>query len=410
MNTDYKICVIGLGYVGLPLAVEFAKKFDVVGYDTNSERVAELHRYYDRTDEISEQELNAFSGRFTSELMDISECTVFIVTVPTPIDQNMRPDLSVLKSASSAVSKVLKKGDLVIYESTVYPGVTEDVCVPLLESLSGLKYLQDFNVGYSPERINPGDKVNTVKNIRKLVSADSPDSLAVVKQLYDEIIVAGTFSCESIKVAECCKCFENTQRDMNIALMNTLSGLCNEIGIATNDVIDAGLTKWNFLDFRPGLVGGHCISVDPYYMVHLGHSVGVDVSLIESSRKVNEGVTTSIYNKTTELLGDQKLNILICGYTFKEDCPDIRNTKVEDLTNMYSQGGHAATIYDPIADCDFVEKNIADIDGKFDLIIFAVKHSCFVEERDAILELGNEQSFVFDLKSQFAKEYSDWRL
>lgn len=410
MNTDYKICVMGLGYVGLPLAVEFAKKFDVVGYDTNSERVAELHRYYDRTDEISERELNAFSGRFTSELMDISKCNIFIVTVPTPIDQNMRPDLSVLKSASGAVSKVLKKGDLVIYESTVYPGVTEDVCVPLLESLSGLKYLQDFNVGYSPERINPGDKVNTVKNIRKLVSADSPDSLAVVKQLYDEIIVAGTFSCESIKVAECCKCFENTQRDMNIALMNTLSGLCNEIGIATNDVIDAGLTKWNFLDFRPGLVGGHCISVDPYYMVHLGHSVGVDVSLIESSRKVNEGVTTSIYNKTTELLGDHKLNILICGYTFKEDCPDIRNTKVEDLTNMYSQGGHAVTIYDPIADCDFVEKNIADISGKFDLIIFAVKHSCFVEERDAVLELGNEQSFVFDLKSQFAKEYSDWRL
>ena len=410
MNTDYKICVLGLGYVGLPLAVEFSKKFGVVGYDNNRSRVGELQSGYDRTEEIDEKDLKRFSGIFTADIEAIAESNVFIVTVPTPIDQNMRPDLSALKGVSSSIAKFLKTGDLVVYESTVYPGVTEDICVPILEAVSDLRYLRDFNVGYSPERINPGDKVNTVKNIIKLVSASSGDALKAVEYLYSQIIEAGIYPCESIKVAECCKCFENTQRDMNIALMNTLSGLCEKIGIESGDVINAGLTKWNFLDFRPGLVGGHCISVDPYYMVHLGRSLGVDVSLIESSRKVNEAIVGIIYDKSICLLGDGKLNVLICGYTFKENCPDIRNTKVEDLANKYSQSGHNVTIYDPIADCDFVEDSICNVSIEFDLIIFAVKHTRFVEERDLILKLRKGDAVVFDLKSQFDKEYSDWRL
>jgi len=410
MNKDHKICILGLGYVGLPLAVEFSKKFDVVGYDNNHSRVDELKSGHDRTEEISDNDLHCFSGLFTADIGVIAKCNVFIVTVPTPIDQNKCPELSALKEVSSSIGKFLKTEDIVIYESTVFPGVTEDICVPILEASSGLTYLQDFNVGYSPERINPGDKVNTVKNITKLVSASSGEALKTVEYLYSEIIEAGIYSCESIKVAECCKCFENTQRDMNIALMNTLAGLCEKIGIETNDVINAGITKWNFLDFRPGLVGGHCISVDPYYMVHLGRSLGVDVSLIESSRNINEKIVSKIYEKSTGVLGDEKFNVLICGYTFKEDCPDTRNTKVEDLANMYLQGGHSVTIYDPIADCDFVEHNVTDLGSAFDLIIFAVKHARFIDERDLILKLKKDDALVFDLKSQFAQEYSDWRL
>jgi len=410
MNTDYKICVVGLGYVGLPLAVEFAKEFRVVGYDLDQERVAQLQSFYDRTDEISKLELKNFSGYVTSDIADIADCNVFIVTVPTPIDQYMSPDLSILKAASRSVAGALKMGDLVIFESTVYPGVTEEVCVPVLESFSDLTHLKDFNVGYSPERINPGDKINKVRNIKKLVSADTPEALAVTEMLYGKIIDAGVFSCESIKVAECCKCFENTQRDMNIALINMLSGLCDSVNVDTSDVIAAGLTKWNFLDFRPGLVGGHCISVDPYYMVHFGRSVGVDVSLIEASRRINESIAARIYNKSIALLGSKKLNVLICGYTFKENCPDVRNTKVQDLVNFYSDSGHATTIYDPVADCTSVVKNIEDITSTFDLIIFAVKHSQFEIERDSILKLGKENKCVFDLKSQFSKDYSDWRL
>lgn len=389
-----KIAIIGLGYVGLPLAAEFAKQYPVVGFDIFQARIDELSQGYDRTLELTSDELKEALRcgiSFSTNLEDMRSCTIFIVTVPTPIDASNRPDLTPLIKASQSVGKVLKKGDIVIYESTVYPGVTEEVCVPVLEEVSGLTFNRDFFAGYSPERINPGDKTHTVKHILKVTSGSTPEVAEKVDALYRSIIVAGTHKASSIKVAEASKVIENTQRDVNIGLINELALIFNTMGIDTNEVLEAAATKWNFIKLKPGLVGGHCIGVDPYYLTYKAEELGYKPNLILGARQINNSMGKYVADKTIKLMieHDTKIkdaNVLILGLTFKENCPDIRNTKVVDIIEELKTFKCNVDVYDPWVDpaeaklhygYDLIADPFAN-DKKYDAIVVAVGHQAFV--------------------------------
>jgi UDP-N-acetyl-D-galactosamine dehydrogenase len=418
MNTNQNIAVIGLGYVGLPLAVEFGKKIKTVGFDINQSRIEELKSGHDRTLEVSDENMKLSSHiSYSSNLEDIKACNYFIVTVPTPTDKNNRPDLTPLYKASETVGKVLKRGDIVIYESTVYPGVTEDECVPVLEKVSGLKFNIDFFCGYSPERINPGDKEHTVTKILKVTSGSTPEVAEKVDQLYRTIIVAGTHKAASIKVAEAAKVIENSQRDINIAFVNELSKIFNLMGINTNDVLEAAGTKWNFLKFKPGLVGGHCIGVDPYYLAQKAQEVGYHPEIILAGRRLNDSMGAYVAAETIKLMikKDIKIkqsNVLVLGFTFKENCPDVRNTKVVDIIKELQNYNVNTTIVDPWADPSEVmheyklttQKNVPK-NTKYDAIILAVAHQQFKELN--ILDLTKDINVIYDLKALLPQEQSD---
>ena len=387
-----KICIIGLGYVGLPLAHAFSKKFKVVGFDINKPRVDELNSGYDRTLELTSDEvLESISNGmiYSTDMEDIKDCNVYIVTVPTPIDSSNRPDLTPLIKSSQTIGKVLKKDDIVIYESTVYPGVTEEVCVPELEKVSGMTFNKDFFCGYSPERINPGDKEHTVTKILKITSGSTPEIATVVDELYKSIIIAGTHKASSIKVAEAAKVIENTRRDVNIALINELALIFDIMNINSNDVIEAAATKWNFIKLKPGLVGGHCIGVDPSYLTHKAEELGYKPNLILGARQINNGMGKYIAEKTIKLMIKagkliKNSNILIMGLTFKENCPDIRNTKVVDIISELKDYGAVIDVYEPWIDekdkgyynYNFVE-NPFENSKKYDAILVAVGHDKF---------------------------------
>jgi len=387
-----KICIIGLGYVGLPLAHAFSKKYKVVGFDINKPRVEELSNGYDRTLELTKEEVQESISNgmiYTTNIEEIEDCNVYIVTVPTPIDSSNRPDLTPLIKSSQTIGKVLKRDDIVIYESTVYPGVTEEVCVPQLENVSGLKFNQDFYCGYSPERINPGDKEHTVTKILKITSGSTPKIADVVDELYNSIIVAGTHKASSIKVAEAAKVIENTQRDVNIALINELALIFDTMNIDTNDVIEAAATKWNFIKLKPGLVGGHCIGVDPYYLTYKSEELGYKPNLILGARQINNAMGKYIADKTIKLMIKsgkiiKNSNVLMMGLTFKENCPDIRNTKVVDIIEELEDFGAIIDVYEPwidekdkgYYDYNFVE-NPFENEKKYDAIVVAVGHNLF---------------------------------
>ncbi|MFN0290527.1 nucleotide sugar dehydrogenase [Pedobacter helvus] len=419
----YHIGVIGLGYVGLPLAIEFAKKYKVVGFDIDVERAAELQQGQDRTKEadmnLLQEVLSTGNLVFSSAVNDISKCNVFIVTVPTPIDQFKSPDLVLLLKASQMLGKVLKKGDIVIYESTVYPGCTEEDCVPVLEKYAGLKFNTDFFCGYSPERINPGDKVNTLTKIKKVTSGSTPAIADIVDNLYASIITAGTHKAPSIKVAEASKAIENAQRDINISFVNELALIFDRVGIDTNDVIEAAGTKWNFLKFKPGLVGGHCIGVDPYYLAHKAQLLGYHPQVILSGRRVNDDMGMFVANKVVKLLIKKGNAIkgskaLILGITFKENCPDIRNSRVIDIYHELQQFGVNIAVYDPYADKGQVHEEygitlLSNLEDKYDSIILAVSHQEFLSLDFAALKNG-EQAVIFDTKAFLDRTIIDARL
>lgn len=421
---EKKIAVIGLGYVGLPLAVEFGRKFKTVGFDINSKRVNELNEGIDNTLEVSNEYLTETLNNnlfyVTSEKSKISDCNIFIVTVPTPTDKNNRPVLTPLIKASETVASVLKKGDIVIYESTVYPGVTEEECVPVLEKSSGLKYNIDFFAGYSPERINPGDKEHTVTKILKITSGSTPEIAEVVDKLYNSIIVAGTHKASSIKVAEAAKVIENSQRDINIAFVNELSKIFNLLSIDTNEVLEAAATKWNFLKFKPGLVGGHCIGVDPYYLAQKAQEVGYHPEIILAGRRLNDGMGKHIVTETIKLMIKKSIKIidskiLILGFTFKENCPDVRNTRVIDIINELMTYNTNLTVVDPWASPRevFKEYNISTLtelpnNGKYDAVILAVGHLNFMKIN--LQDYLNSNSVIFDVKGILDKHLTDGRL
>ncbi len=414
------IGVIGLGYVGLPLAVEFGKKHDVIGFDINKSRIAELQSSKDKTLEVSKEDFKLSKNlKFTSEISELSRCNFYIITVPTPVDKNNIPDLSYLESASTLVSKILKKGDIVIYESTVYPGATEEVCVPLLSEGSGLSLNEDFFCGYSPERINPGDKEHRIKDIVKIVSGSTDEATKKINKLYSSIIEAGTYVAESIKVAEAAKVIENTQRDLNIALVNELAIIFNNLNIDTNSVLNAAKTKWNFIPFKPGLVGGHCIGVDPYYLTHKSEKEGYKPKVILSGRKLNDGMGEYIANEVCKILNDNdRRRILILGATFKENCPDIRNTKVLDLINSLEKRNCHVDILDPLADnlevvSTFSKKLIPsfnDLENQYDAIILAVAHHEFLENQNKLKSFLNKNGIIYDVKGALDDRVSDMRL
>ncbi len=424
MLSDSKIAVIGLGYVGLPLAHAFSEKYDVVGFDIAQWRIDELNNGIDRTLELSEdqvKEVLAHGMQFSYDLDAIAECNIYIVTVPTPIDSSNRPDLTPLIKSSESVGKVLKKDDIVIYESTVYPGVTEEVCVPILEEISGLKFNIDFFAGYSPERINPGDKEHTVKKILKVTSGSTPEIAKKVDDLYKSVITAGTHLAASIKVAEASKVIENTQRDVNIALINELALIFDAMGIDTNEVIDAAATKWNFIKLTPGLVGGHCIGVDPYYLTHKAQELGYKPNLILGARQINNGMSKYIAERTIKemIAHDKKIkdaNILILGLTFKEDCPDTRNSKVFDIIDELNDYGCIVDAYDPwIDEKDVDQKNFLFINEpfqnskKYDAIIVAVGHQEFKGlSRREYEKLSTHEPVLIDIKG--IVENPTWRL
>ena len=412
---DKTIAVIGLGYVGLPLAVAFGEKFKTFGYDINENRIEQLKKYYDKTEEVSPEEIKkAKFLTFTWSISDIKNANIYIITVPTPIDIHKMPDLSAIKSATETVGKVLKKGDIVIYESTVYPGCTEEDCVPILEKISGLKYNVDFFCGYSPERINPGDKNHRLKNIIKVVSGSTPEITEEIAKLYETIIDAGVFKAKSIKVAEAAKVIENTQRDLNIALINELALIFDKLGINTKDVLEAAATKWNFLKFEPGLVGGHCIGVDPYYLTFKAQAIGYHPEVILAGRKINDEMGRYIAEKTVKLMIKSSKTIkgsstLIAGFTFKENCPDVRNTKVIDIYNELIDFGVKVDIFDPYADRSEAKKyyNVEVKhklpEKKYDAIIIAVKHDIFFNtfSPEKIAKLINDKGILVDVKSIF---------
>ena len=419
-----KIAVIGLGYVGLPLAHAFSEKYEVVGFDIAQWRIDELNNAYDRTLELNEDQMKeaiAHGMKFSTNLEEIADCNVYIVTVPTPIDSSNRPDLTPLIKSSESIGKVLKKDDIVIYESTVYPGVTEDVCVPTLEKISGLVFNKDFFAGYSPERINPGDKEHTVTNILKVTAGSTPEIAKKVDDLYKSIITAGTYLASSIKVAEASKVIENTQRDVNIALVNELALIFDTMGIDTTEVIDAAATKWNFIKLTPGLVGGHCIGVDPYYLTHKAQEMGYIPNLILGARQINNGMSKYIAERTIKemISHDKKIrnaNILVMGLTFKEDCPDIRNSKVFDIIDELNDYGCNVDAYDPWIDVkDVDQKNYAFIadpfkaDKKYDAIVIAVGHKEFKGlSRGEYEGISTEEAVLMDIKG--IVENPTWRL
>jgi len=422
IKQNKKIAIIGLGYVGLPLAIEFAKHFSVIGFDLNKKRIEELSNGHDRTNEVEEKDLNSETSiSFTFDPKLISDVDIYIVTVPTPIDDFNVPDLRPLKSASSLIGEHLSSGDTVIYESTVFPGVTEDICVPILESVSSLSLNKDFTVGYSPERINPGDKEKTLKNITKITSGSNQASSDFIDKLYN-LIVEKTHRASSIKVAEAAKVIENTQRDINIGLINELAVLFHKIGIDTEAVLDAAASKWNFLRFSPGLVGGHCIGVDPYYLTYKAAQLGYHTELILAGRRINDAMSDFVVdelmkNMIEKGLISSKTKVLVLGVTFKENCPDVRNTKVINIVNRLKKLSINCDVHDPEADTEILEREYglkllsSPSMNDYDAVLLAVPH-------DKLLKLGikriksylKNEGILFDLKSVFGKEESDWRL
>ena len=421
--SDIKIAVIGLGYVGLPLAVEFGKKYSVIGFDINASRIKELQLGEDSTLEVEpEMLLQSCNLKFSNDPSELSLCNIFIITVPTPIDNQKQPDLNPLKSASKLVGGIIKSGDIIIYESTVYPGATEEVCVPILSKESELIFNRDFFVGYSPERINPGDKEHRLPSITKITSGSTPEIAKKIDKLYGSIITAGTHMASSLKVAEAAKVIENTQRDVNIALINELSIIFNILEIDTQEVLEAAGTKWNFLPFKPGLVGGHCIGVDPYYLTYKSQSMGYDPEIILAGRKINDHMAVHTTNRIIKKMKSHKINvqdsnILILGLSFKENCPDIRNTKIIDIYNEFLVYNAKVDCYDPwvSSDAAYSEYGISLIKspkhGFYDVIVLAVAHSQFYDEgSDNIDTFGKENYLFCDLKHLFPKEKSNLRL
>ena len=421
--SEYKIALIGLGYVGLPLAMAFSKKRSVIGFDISKQRIDELQKGIDKTMEVSSEDLlSNDSLKFTSNLKDISKCNFYIVTVPTPISNGNLPDLGPLLNATEKIGRMLKKGDFVVYESTVYPGATEEDCLPILENISGLKLNEDFYIGYSPERINPGDKIHQVSDIVKVTSGSSKDAANLIDAMYSDIIDAGTYQAESIMVAEAAKVIENTQRDLNIALVNEFSKIFQKLNLDTTQVLNAAKTKWNFLDFQPGLVGGHCIGVDPYYLTYKAKKMGYKPEIILAGRKLNDSmgvyVAENLVASIRKLkLEHQKIKVLILGITFKENCPDVRNTKVIDIAKALNFQNILVDIYDPIADKDQAKANLGiEIISKpeknnYHGIILAVKHSIFIDQGPGFQKIyGTTPHIFYDLKSAFDIEHSDLRL
>jgi len=418
-----KIALIGLGYVGLPLAVEFGKKYKTVGFDINASRVEDLKQGLDRTLEVDAEELTeAKQLSYTYNPEDIADCNIYIVTVPTPIDKHKRPDLMSLEKSSEMIGRLLNKNDVVIYESTVYPGATEEFCVPILEKNSGLIFNQDFYCGYSPERVNPGDKKHRVTTINKITSGSTPGIAEIVDALYRSIITADTYKASSIKVAEAAKVIENTQRDVNIALINELVLIFNKLDIDTEEVLKAAETKWNFLSFRPGLVGGHCIGVDPYYLTHKAIEMGYHPEMILAGRRLNDNMSSYVANQVTKLMTKKRIhvvnaNILIMGLTFKENCPDLRNTKVIDLVAEFSSFNCNIDVYDPWVDKEEVEDKYdisiinEPVEGSYDAVILAVAHDEFVEAgAEQIRKYGKDNHVLYDVKYMLSSSEADGRL
>lgn len=420
---EIKICVIGLGYVGLPLARLFSTKYKTVGFDMNAKRCEALMAGHDATlevsDELLQDAINNHGFKCTADIEEIRDCNFYVVAVPTPVDEHNNPDLTPLYGASTTVGKVINKGDIVVYESTVYPGVTEDECLPVVEKVSGLKFNVDFFAGYSPERINPGDKLHTVEKIKKVTSGSTPEIGKIVNDVYSSVITAGTHLAPTMKVAEAAKVIENSQRDINIAFVNELSKIFTKMGIDTNDVLEAASTKWNFLPFKPGLVGGHCIGVDPYYLAQCAMTYGYNPEIILAGRRMNDSMGAYVADQTIKLMlkkGIQVLNsnILILGFTFKENCPDCRNTKVADIVKALNEYNLNIDIYDPWAS-PAIAKHEYDIDitndvptSKYDAIILAVSHKEFAELD--VKAFGNEKHVIFDVKGFLNKEIVDGRL
>ena len=408
-----KIAIIGLGYVGLPLAAAFAKKYNVVGVDINQQRIQELTNFQDSTQELGSDQLEEVVGKslvISKEINEAKDCTIYIITVPTPVTQSKTPDLSPVISATKSVATVLKKGDTVVYESTVYPGVTEEVCVPILEEITALNLNKDFFVGYSPERINPGDKKHTITKITKVVSGSTPATLSALSSLYGSIIEAGIYEAPTIKTAEAAKVIENTQRDINIAFVNELSVIFNKMGIDTNEVLKAAGTKWNFLNFFPGLVGGHCIGVDPYYLAYKSQSLGYTPEMILAGRRINDAMPAFIVNQIVKKFLQQNSSIknasaLLLGATFKENCPDLRNSKVVDVYRELNEFGFEVDVYDPEADetvflKEYGKNKLAKIEKKYEVIILAVAHEEFrtINPKSLLQENG----IVFDIKGFYS--------
>lgn len=414
MKNNFNICVIGLGYVGLPLALELGKHFKTTGFDINERRIDELKNFIDVTNEVNKQDfIDSKLIQFSKQTSDLHQCNVYIVTVPTPINQYNKPELSLLENASKLIAKYINQGDLVIYESTVYPGVTEDFCGRIIEEETGLKSGIDFNLGYSPERINPGDKSRRLCDITKIISADNKDALEKMENIYGKIIKAGIYNAENIKTAEAAKVIENTQRDVNIGLINEFSIIFNKLGLNTHSVLKAASTKWNFINFKPGLVGGHCIGVDPYYLAHVAEMNGVDAKVILSSRETNDNMSLYCAEKLDNEFKQRKIakkNILIFGATFKEDCPDFRNTKVTDLYIHLQKLGYDVSIYDPDIDNilffeEYGIKLLRKIEGKYGGVILAVPHKEFVKLGKGFFKsLLMANGIFFDLKSAFKKD------
>ena len=426
MDFSPKIAVIGLGYVGLPLARLFSTKYPTIGFDLNTARVDALNAGHDATLEVSDELLQsaiAQGFKCTSNINDIKNCNFYVVAVPTPVDVNNRPDLAPLIGASKTVGQVISKGDIVVYESTVYPGVTEEECLPVVEQVSGLKFNTDFYAGYSPERINPGDKLHTVEKIKKVTSGSTPEIADIVDKIYNSVLINGTHKAPSIKVAEASKIIENSQRDVNIAFMNELAKIFNAMGIDTNDVIEAASSKWNFIKLKPGLVGGHCISVDPYYLIQKAQVFGVLPRVMTAARRLNDGMGDYVANQVIKLMNKKGVlvkdsKILVLGFTFKENCPDIRNTKVIDIISTLKEYTNDITVFDPWANpqktekeygVTLTDKTLQDFDNKFDAVILAVSHNQFTENNPrTFLRIPN--GVVYDVKGFFNRELIDGRL
>ena len=423
LSPSTKISIIGLGYVGLPLAIEFSKKYKVTGFDINDQRIKELKSGHDRTLEVNSNDLeNLENLNFTSDILDAKDSDFHIIGVPTPVDKNNTPDFSNLINASETIGSILKAGDIVIYESTVYPGATEDICIPCLEKQSGLKLNSDFYVGYSPERINPGDKNHRLTDIVKVTSGSTPESALLINDLYKSIITAGTHMASSIKVAEAAKVIENTQRDVNIGLINELATIFEKLSIDTEEVLNAAGTKWNFLPFKPGLVGGHCIGVDPYYLSYKAQAVGYEPEMILAGRRINDGMSKYISNQINNIMKSKDINIndsniLVMGITFKEDCPDTRNSKVVDLVNEIKSFRSKVDVYDPIANKNEIRKEF-DIDlidkpkvNTYELVVIAVGHQIFKNlGGKKIRTFCKKTGIIFDLKNTIPKNETDYLL
>lgn len=428
LNKDIKICVIGLGYVGLPLARLFSTKYKTIGFDMNQARVDALNNGHDATlevsDELLQDAINNYGFICTTNIDEIRNCNFYVVAVPTPVDDNNRPDLKPLWGASETVGKVISKGDIVVYESTVYPGVTEEECLPVVERVSGLKFNKDFYAGYSPERINPGDKLHTVEKIKKVTSGSTPEIADIVDGVYNSVLVNGTHKAPSIKVAEASKIIENSQRDVNIAFMNELAKIFNAMGIDTHDVIEAASSKWNFIKLSPGLVGGHCISVDPYYLIQKAQVYGVLPRVMFSARRLNDGMGAYVANQTIKAMNLKGVKvkdakILILGITFKENCPDIRNTKIVDIYHTLEEYTKNVIVYDPWANAsavkheygiDITDKNIDELKGQFDAVILGVAHNEFKKLDVRSLLANHDEGVIYDVKGILPIEIIDGRL